>query len=97
VYHLGASSSPSPLADPAPNQALEPTPYSVRCAPAFGRGSPRALDAGAWKKKPGVSSHTTAALSHHAGQSRSAGRVCRRHGRLGTRGTAAPPEERWGG
>ena len=24
-----------------PNQALEPTPYSVRCAPASGRGSPR--------------------------------------------------------
>jgi hypothetical protein len=30
-------------AHPQPNQALEPTPYSVRCAPAFGRGSPRAL------------------------------------------------------
>ncbi len=28
---------------PQPNQALEPTPYSVRCAPASGRGSPRAL------------------------------------------------------
>jgi hypothetical protein len=28
---------------PAPNQALEPTPYSLRCASAFGRGSPRAL------------------------------------------------------
>jgi hypothetical protein len=26
-----------------PNQALEPTPYSVRCAPAFRRGSPRAF------------------------------------------------------
>ena len=29
---------------PQPNQALEPTPYSLRFAPAFGRGSPRALD-----------------------------------------------------
>src|SRR5262249_49350838 len=28
---------------PAPNLALEPTPSSVRCAPAFRRGSPRAL------------------------------------------------------
>jgi hypothetical protein len=27
----------------SPNQALEPTPYSVRCAPAFRRGSPPAL------------------------------------------------------
>ena len=27
----------------APNQALEPTPYSVRSAPAFGRGSPLAF------------------------------------------------------
>ena len=27
----------------SPNQALEPTPYSVRCAPAFRRGSPRAF------------------------------------------------------
>jgi hypothetical protein len=26
-----------------PNPAVEPTPSSVRCAPAFGRGSPRAL------------------------------------------------------
>src|SRR5215471_6926341 len=26
-----------------PNQALEPTPRSVHCAPASGRGSPRAL------------------------------------------------------
>jgi hypothetical protein len=25
------------------NKALEPTPYSLRLAPAFGRGSPRAL------------------------------------------------------
>jgi hypothetical protein len=29
---------------PQPNQALEPTPYSVRCAPAFRRGSLLALD-----------------------------------------------------
>ena len=29
----------------SPNQALEPTPYSLRLAPAFGRGSPPALDA----------------------------------------------------
>jgi len=29
----------------APNKALEPTPYSVRYAPAFGRGSPPALGA----------------------------------------------------
>jgi hypothetical protein len=28
---------------PQPNQALEPTPSSVRCAPASGRGSPRAF------------------------------------------------------
>jgi hypothetical protein len=27
------------------NKAVEPTPYSVRSAPASGRGSPRALDA----------------------------------------------------
>jgi hypothetical protein len=27
----------------SPNQALEPTPYSVRCAPAFRRGSPPAF------------------------------------------------------
>ena len=27
----------------APNQAVEPTPYSLRLAPAFGRGSPRAF------------------------------------------------------
>jgi hypothetical protein len=27
----------------APNKAVEPTPYSVRYAPASGRGSPRAL------------------------------------------------------
>ena len=27
----------------SPNQALEPTPYSLRLAPAFGRGSPPAL------------------------------------------------------
>jgi len=26
-------------ARPAPNQALEPTPYGLRCAAAFGRGS----------------------------------------------------------
>jgi hypothetical protein len=32
-----------PLAHPVPNQALEPTPYSLRLAPAFGRGSPRAF------------------------------------------------------
>jgi len=30
----------------SPNQALEPTPYSVRYAPAFRRGSPLALGAG---------------------------------------------------
>jgi hypothetical protein len=30
-------------AGPASNQALEPTPYSVRSAPAFGRGSPPAF------------------------------------------------------
>jgi hypothetical protein len=30
---------------PQPNQALEPTPYSVRCAPAFRRGSLLALAA----------------------------------------------------
>jgi hypothetical protein len=35
-YNMGHSS---------PNQALEPTPSSVRCAPAFRRGSPRALGA----------------------------------------------------
>jgi hypothetical protein len=29
--------------EPAPNQALEPTPRSVRCAAASGRGSPRAF------------------------------------------------------
>src|SRR5882724_5805982 len=28
-----------PLSDPAPNQGTEPTPYSVHCAPASGRGS----------------------------------------------------------
>jgi hypothetical protein len=33
-----------PLSDPAPNQGTEPTPYSVRCAPASGRGSCPALD-----------------------------------------------------
>jgi hypothetical protein len=26
-----------------PNKAVEPTPYSFRCAPASGRGSPRAF------------------------------------------------------
>jgi hypothetical protein len=31
------------LAAQAPNQALEPTPESLRCAAAFGRGSPLAL------------------------------------------------------
>jgi len=36
---------------PQPNQALEPTPYSVRCAPASGHGSPRALDAKVVNKK----------------------------------------------
>jgi hypothetical protein len=36
-----------------PNKALEPTAYSVRCAPAFGGGSPRALGAtGAESEKP---------------------------------------------
>jgi hypothetical protein len=29
--------------EPAPNQALEPTPYSLRFASASGRGSPPAL------------------------------------------------------
>jgi hypothetical protein len=32
-----------PVPEPAPNQALEPTPRSVRCAPASGRGSPPAF------------------------------------------------------
>ena len=32
-----------PMAKPAPNIGLEPTPYSVRCAPASGRGSPPAF------------------------------------------------------
>ena len=31
------------LVHPAPNKAVEPTPSSVRCAPASGRGSPPAL------------------------------------------------------
>jgi hypothetical protein len=31
------------LPAPAPNKALEPTPYSLRFAPASGRGSPRAF------------------------------------------------------
>jgi len=39
----GKTKDPQPQAGPRPNQALEPTPYSVRCAPAFGRGSPRAF------------------------------------------------------
>jgi hypothetical protein len=39
----------------APNQALEPTPYSFRCAPAFGRGSPRAL--GLRTRRPGQRPH----------------------------------------
>ena len=43
MYRLGTSSSPSPLADPAPNARGKPTPSSVRYAPAFGRGSPRAF------------------------------------------------------
>jgi hypothetical protein len=35
--------SPVSLPSPAPNEGLEPTPSSVRCAPAFGRGSGPAL------------------------------------------------------
>jgi hypothetical protein len=31
------------LPAPGPNQALEPTPYSLRCASASGRGSPPAF------------------------------------------------------
>jgi hypothetical protein len=33
------------LSYPEPNKAVEPTPYSLRLASAFGRGSPQALDA----------------------------------------------------
>jgi hypothetical protein len=33
------------LSESAPNKAVEPTPYSVRCAPASGRGSPLAFGA----------------------------------------------------
>src|SRR5262249_57933376 len=38
-HSSGAVSAPSTT----PNQALEPTPHSVRSAPAIGRGSPPAL------------------------------------------------------
>jgi hypothetical protein len=40
----------------APNQALEPTPYSLRYAPASGRGSPPAFGAKGAEEKLGVNS-----------------------------------------
>src|SRR5919109_268918 len=43
--HLLLTAASHIRVDPQPNQALEPTPYSLRFASAFGRGSPRALDA----------------------------------------------------
>jgi hypothetical protein len=39
---------------PQPNQALEPTPSSVRCAPAFRRGSPRLFGVTSRRAKPCV-------------------------------------------
>jgi len=45
VAGLGREVGWTSLMHPAPNQALEPTPYSLRFAPAFGRGSPRAFGA----------------------------------------------------
>jgi hypothetical protein len=41
--HREAKQEAIPSPKTAPNIALEPTPYSARSAPAFGRGSPRAL------------------------------------------------------
>jgi hypothetical protein len=41
-----------PLSDPVPNQGTEPTPYSVHCAPASGRGSCPVLDAILLSKGP---------------------------------------------
>src|SRR6266851_1004432 len=39
----GARPWTEPLPESGPNKAVEPTPSSVRCAPASGRGSPRAF------------------------------------------------------
>jgi hypothetical protein len=39
----GQRAEPEFLPWTKPNMALEPTPRSVRCAPAAGRGSPRAF------------------------------------------------------
>jgi hypothetical protein len=43
AHPLGDGGNPDSVPAPVPNQALEPTPYSLRYASAFGRGSPPAF------------------------------------------------------